>query len=172
MNTLIILSGIAGSGKSTWARKFKIQHPNTVYISRDAIRFSMLREGDAYFSHEKEVKAVFYAMINNNLKKKIADYIIVDATHLNAGSRTYLLSQIQKNLDGWQIMVVCLDTDVEECVRRDMHRTGRAHVTEKIIRNMSDSFEIPTQEEITLNNYNRVEIWQGEKCIILKGDKK
>ena len=44
--------GCPGSGKSTWAKKHL---PDTYYVSRDEVRFSLLQDGEDYFSHEKEV---------------------------------------------------------------------------------------------------------------------
>ena len=39
MNTLLILQGIPGSGKSTWARKFiKDKSKSWIIVNRDAIR--------------------------------------------------------------------------------------------------------------------------------------
>ena len=42
--------GAPGSGKSTFARK---RFPNARYISRDEIRFSVLKPDEDYFSKEK-----------------------------------------------------------------------------------------------------------------------
>ena len=41
MSHIYILSGIPGSGKSTWARKFLKASPDTVVVSRDELRKSM-----------------------------------------------------------------------------------------------------------------------------------
>jgi hypothetical protein len=47
------MCGIPGSGKSTYLKTRFIQPP--VVVSRDEIRFKMVREDEEYFSHEKEV---------------------------------------------------------------------------------------------------------------------
>lgn len=47
MANLILMCGVPGSGKSTWAK----QHlkPSDVYISRDEIRFSLVAENGRIF---------------------------------------------------------------------------------------------------------------------------
>ena len=41
MKTLIILSAMPGSGKSTWAKKYQEEHSHTLIISSDQIRFEL-----------------------------------------------------------------------------------------------------------------------------------
>ena len=53
---LYVLVGCPGSGKSTWAKKHLA---DTYYVSRDEIRFGLLKAGDDYFSHEDEVYEKF-----------------------------------------------------------------------------------------------------------------
>ena len=49
---LFINIGLPGSGKSTFCENHMRHFP---IISRDRIRFSLLKDKDAYFSNEKEV---------------------------------------------------------------------------------------------------------------------
>ena len=62
---LIIMSGAPGCGKSTYARKYCEEHKDTVIVSRDAIRFSLLKDGEHYFSKEIEVLRLFYNKSRN-----------------------------------------------------------------------------------------------------------
>lgn len=55
---LYVMIGIPGSGKSTWAKANKKE--KDIYVSRDEVRFSLLQDGDEYFSKEKEVLKEFY----------------------------------------------------------------------------------------------------------------
>ena len=50
LKTIWILSGAPGSGKSTWVHKNCL--PNSLIISRDQIRFNMLKDSDDYFKYE------------------------------------------------------------------------------------------------------------------------
>ena len=57
MNKLYLMVGIPGSGKSTFIANTK--EVRTLIVSRDAIRFSMVSEGESYFKKEKEVFNTF-----------------------------------------------------------------------------------------------------------------
>ena len=50
MKRIYILMGTPAAGKSTFLKKIK----NGLIVSRDAIRFSLLKEGEDYFAHETE----------------------------------------------------------------------------------------------------------------------
>ena len=45
MKTLIVLSAMPGSGKSTWAKKYQEEHPHTLIISSDKIRYELTGTG-------------------------------------------------------------------------------------------------------------------------------
>ena len=66
MSKLILMCGVPGSGKSTY---LKVHEPwfneSHVIVSRDEIRFSLLQEGEEYFSHEKEVWNIFVNKISS-----------------------------------------------------------------------------------------------------------
>ena len=44
MKKLYLLMGISGSGKSTWARDFQSKFSDSILISRDGARFSLVKE--------------------------------------------------------------------------------------------------------------------------------
>ena len=52
-----LLSGIPGSGKTSWAKK-RIEEHGGIHCSRDEIRFSVLEDDEDYFAHEDEVIAL------------------------------------------------------------------------------------------------------------------
>ena len=61
---LYLMMGCPGSGKSTYLKTRFSQRPLAV-ISRDEIRFSMVKENEEYFSRENEVYAEFIRQIIN-----------------------------------------------------------------------------------------------------------
>ena len=63
------MMGIPGSGKSTFVRKRRDIFDNPIVISRDKIRFSLLEEGDEYFSKEEILKFIK----NDELRKTNID---------------------------------------------------------------------------------------------------
>ena len=94
--TLYISCGLPGAGKSTFLKKTAL--PSEIIVSRDEIRYSLLKEGEPYFQHEIEVAKLFYAKIAENLSK--GKNVYADATHLNNYSRSKLLGQLEPyNLD-------------------------------------------------------------------------
>ena len=144
MSILYILCGPSGSGKSTWAKSdSRMKH--CTYISRDAIRYSLVKEGEDYFSHEKEVFRRFTSEIVKAIK--MGTDVIADATHLNEFSRRKLTQAIDMYTPDYKIIYVVFNTDAETCVARNTAREGRANVPENIIRNMCRDFRAPTKDE-------------------------
>ena len=60
-NTLVLMCGAPGSGKTTIAKKLMCN--NDLYISRDEIRYSMISDEDEYFSKEKGRKIWWFEII-------------------------------------------------------------------------------------------------------------
>ena len=95
MKELYLLMGISGSGKSTWARDFQSKFSDSIVISRDAVRFSLVKENEAYFAKEKKVFKTFAHLACEAIKAEINN-VILDATHLNFSSRQKILNAIKE----------------------------------------------------------------------------
>lgn len=156
MATLFVMCGIPGSGKSTWANAFRQNRMKTVYVSRDVIRLSIITDEEHYFSHEDEVYDKFVDTIKDALSVGIDT--IADATHLSGGARNKLVKALAAKgmtTDKYEIIFVYMDVPVNECIRRDNTREGRAHVTASVIRRMGSQQTIPTTDEFP----NVKEVW-------------
>ena len=137
MCKLLLLCGIPGSGKSTWASRF-INENDAVIASRDSIRFALLQEGEDYFAHEKEVTECFYKTIYELLENGQHDYVIADATHNIPRARTDTLRGIGAHLiEGVEIIPVYFNVPVEVCKLRNSLREGRACVPNAVIERMA-----------------------------------
>ena len=142
---LWLLVGIPGSGKSTWVRE-QLDSECKHWISRDAIRFEVVQEGEEYFSKEKKVFGLFASAVQADIDSDFITDIYVDATHLNEASREKLLGRL-KNLDKVNINAVVFDIPLEVCLERNAQRTGRAYVPETAIHNMYKNLTDPAYDK-------------------------
>lgn len=145
--TLYIMCGAPGSGKTWFAKNKLMKDSNWDYISRDEVRFSIVKNDEEYFSHET---AVF-----NEFVEKIAvalewgnDNIIADATHLNWGSRRKLLQALVAYypIEMLDIIPVVIDAKLEDILERNKLRDGRARVPEETIRRMYRNISDPVKD--------------------------
>ena len=143
MKNLYMMCGVPGSGKSTYVAT---NHPDAIVVSRDAIRFALLKEGDDYFAYEDMVLSIFYSEIQNAIDSDSEQDIIIDATHLTPKARATCLQNI-KNLDKVNLIALSIEVPLAIAIYRNDKRTGRARVPETVIRNMYRSYRIPTVEE-------------------------
>ena len=137
-----LLAGIPGSGKSTWARKMVVERGG-VHCSRDEIRFSLLKDGEDYFSHEDEVFRIWTDKVRQAIMSPDAGDVFIDATHLTEKSRAKVIDSLPTT--NYILITVFFDTPLETCLERNEQRTGRAYVPPQVIRNMYASFEKDTQ---------------------------
>jgi predicted kinase len=144
-NKLYIMIGIPGSGKTTYA-KYGIMNEDTIHISRDEIRFSLLSDTDNYFAKEKQVYKEFIKQINDNLQKGYN--VIADATHLNRKSRNALFHNLHIDRTKVTVIGVYINTPLETCLERNETRKGgRTFVPPHEVHNMYLRTEPPTYNE-------------------------
>ena len=147
--TLWIMCGAPGSGK-TWFAKHKLCNgPGWYYVSRDEVRFSLLKDEDDYFSREDEVFDLFISKIVRGFYEEGVYNIVADATHLSWGSRKKLLNAIKFYMGfRWKeeeinIIPVVIYSDYETIVARNKERDGRACVPEDALRKMFKALSDP-----------------------------
>lgn len=145
-NKLYVICGCPGSGKTTYAKKYLI-NDNTVYVSRDDIRFSLLQDGEEYFSREKEVYKEFIWRIYNAIHNEHKD-VAADATHLNEKSRAKLFSSLPLDFSKIDVIGIYIDTPLEICIKQNDTRKGtKTYVPEGQVRRMFFSIKKPNHEE-------------------------
>lgn len=137
------MSGVMGSGKSTWCQKWIAKHKNAVWISRDNIRFSLLGPDDEYFSKEDEVLKEFRKEIYEAIENPEIDSILLDASHLSdkAIKKTLNLLPVEcwTYPENFWFVNVRLVTPLKTCLERNAKREGRVRVPDKVI---NDAYEI------------------------------
>ena len=134
---IYLTCGPAGSGKTTWIKNRITSHD--IHISRDAIRFSMVKENEEYFSKEKEVFQHFINAIKTAIYNPDIDSVYIDATHLNEINRNKVLDKLPTEL----VDVVCVNfhTSLKQTLAQNNFREGRAKVPEKVIKDMFRAFK-------------------------------
>ena len=122
MAILYVMCGIPGSGKSTWVKNNLT--PFDKHVSRDDIRFSMIKEGEEYFSKEKKVFEQFCTDIIANLNKGY-------------------------NVYADKIYCIEMPTPVSVALERNEGRKdqGLRYVPPSAIKRMYSQYEDPTYEE-------------------------
>lgn len=160
MAILHIVMGCAGAGKST----FVMNHldENSVWISRDSIRFSLVSENEEYFSKERQVFDEFVKAINDALVD--GKNVFADATHLNRISRNKLITSINPKLK-IDMDVIWIKTPVETCIMQNENRKGtRGFIPLNAIRQMNASIEAPSFKE----GFTKIYIVEPNKKIQVK----
>lgn len=142
--TLLLMVGPSGAGKSYWAAQFMKKHPESVWVSRDAIRFAMLKDGEDYFAHEDTVFDTFCKNIQEALNQGDTGYVIADATHNNEKSRNLTLNKLK--LDNVNVIPVVMHADLRTCLEHNNLRTGRARVPRKQIERFVRTHEAPEKD--------------------------
>ena len=142
MANLYLMCGVPGAGKSTFLKNH-IKENNTKVISRDKIRFSIVKSNEEYFSHEDEVLEIFWKQINESLAAGKDTF--VDQTSLTPRARKWLLQHVK----GYTYAnIVWIDEDLETCLERnEMRRGTRAYVPQDVIRRMHNQFIEPSLDE-------------------------
>ena len=142
---LYIFVGAPASGKSYWAEHHMNEH--TKWISRDAIRFSIMKENDDYFQNESKVYKTFIHQIQEALDSGFD--VFADATHINWASRSKLLNAL--HLDNVNVNCIVFKAPLELCEQRNIARPGLACVPAKILRNMYGRTQHPKTDPYKYN---------------------
>lgn len=141
MADLYLMCGVPGAGKSTFLKK--IVDENSVIVSRDEIRFSIVKSDEDYFSHEDEVLNIFWKRINEALAA--GKDVFVDQTSLTIKARKFLLRHVK----GYTYAnIIWINEDENTCLERNEKRKGtRAYVPRSVIRRMYRQFIEPSLSE-------------------------
>ena len=141
---IYLMCGIPGAGKSTYLKTRFTNIP--CIISRDKIRFTLVREDEEYFSHENEVYKEFIEQIKEALKFETE--VFVDATHLNEASRAKTLRSLGKSLKDVEVNIIWVRVPLEVALAQNENRIGtRSYIPKSVIRRMYSQVTPPTKEE-------------------------
>ena len=143
---LYVSVGIPGSGKSYYFLTMNRFGHQVRRISRDDVRFSILKPHEKYFAHEKEVYKEYIRQIQEAIDDDSIEWVCADATHLTKKSRQQLFSHLDLHkIDA--IYIIWADTPIDVAIERNSRRAGIRNVPEQVIRSMFGSLEVPTCDE-------------------------
>jgi len=137
---IILLKGLPGSGKSTWAKEYldKATVP-TKRVNKDDLRV-MLDNGKWSKSNEQFVLFIRNYIITCALNDGCD--VVVDDTNFapKHEEEMYNIAAKYKNVD---VETKFIDTSLGECIERDSKRTGRARVGKAVIMKMWNQYLKP-----------------------------
>ena len=145
MATMILLSAIPGSGKSTWAKNYQRSHPHTYIVASDDVR-RRVSGGVQNFQNEPLVWETFLKELNEHADEKNCT-VIADATNLQNRYRRYYCEMTPK-YD--RHILVLFDIPFEICMKQNKLRPADRIVDDQAMLSLQAEFEIPTKEIIDL----------------------
>ena len=146
MKTLIVLSAMPGSGKSTWAKKYQEEHLHTLIISSDAIRYELTGSMQD-FSKQKEVWELFSLRIHEYANKYDDVTVILDALNdLNVLREKY----VKENPEFNQYELVLFPKTLEEIRFYNKQRNELSVVPDEQLEMLINKWEEPSKEVLEL----------------------
>lgn len=141
MNTLNVMIGVAGSGKSTVANSLKKERNIDVVICPDSIREELCNGNRADQSKNSEVWKLAYKRVEDALIK--GENVIFDATMLNPSKRKQIIDIGKRAKARIEAHVVKKDLDI--ILKQNASRKWK--VPTHIVKNMYNSFAVPNKSE-------------------------
>ena len=155
MKTLIMLSAFPASGKSTWAKWFKENNPNTVILNSDDIRMEVTNGDYQDHSRQKEVWELYEKRIHEYGKQDNINLILDALNDVNEVRMKYLgtTPEFDKKI------LVMFNTDPERAKKLNNQRDEKVRVPNFIIDGLIEKFEEPNEEVINSINEIRYIYW-------------
>lgn len=140
MPKLIIMCGLQGSGKSTFAQKLNQSMPNSVLLSSDEMR-------KRFNINNALVFEILYRQMNAALES--GQDVIFDATNITIKDRTAIYRAIEVDPASIDVEVVVMATPYDECLRRVEVRNKRGDhfVPLDVVEQYRNKFQVPVIDE-------------------------
>ena len=136
---LVMLVGIPGAGKTTYATKYMKENPNTIHLSSDSIRKELW--GDE--SIQGDNSQIFSLMQTRAVEAlNNGQNVIYDATHVTRKDRAYIIELCPKFV---QIEAHIIWAPIKTCIERDAVRERT--VGKAVIDKMLKKFQAPYYDE-------------------------
>ena len=137
--TLILLVGVPGSGKTTYAEKYIEENPNTAHVSSDKIREELWGSEATQGDNNK----VFSLMQSRTIEAlNNGQSVVYDATNVTRKDRLYIITLCPKFA---KIECHIIWAPIETCIERDAARERT--VGKEVIDRMLKRFQAPYYDE-------------------------
>ena len=157
MKKLILMAGVPGTGKSSWAFSYRDSHPNTFIVDTDETRKEIT---GSYKIFTEPLTIAHDAMIrkaNAYLKENEDCTVIIDSTFLDDERRTYFLDR----LEGYDYLehVMIKFHDYSVVYKRNRERPKEKWVPDEVIDAMIARYKDPSDEVAKRFDKITVEYW-------------
>ena len=140
MAVLHITIGMPASGKTTWAKNWVKNHPETILVDSDAIRAELYGDEECQDNPAK----VFRLMEKRAIEALLAGKdVVYCATNISYKNRKNILARVRAK--GFETRAVVFATPIKECKRRNQARARV--VPEFVFDRMQRQFMMPTHWE-------------------------
>jgi predicted kinase len=158
MKTLILMSGIPGSGKSTWCQRYAASHPHTHIIDTDETRKKLT---GSYLVFPEKMETIFDDMIeeaNHVFQSGEADCTVIeDSPFLDDYRRLYYMKRIHGYDKAILFMIKFHDYSI--CYQRNRLRIKEKWVPDHVIDEMIRQYQDPSKEVAALFDEIKIEWW-------------
>lgn len=156
MKTFILLSAVAGSGKSTWAEQYRLTHKNVFIVSSDQLRKEL---GGAYknLEHEAEVWKRFSEDIEKFRDAQDDVTVIADSTNIINKYRIFY----GKSVTGFdKKILVVIKKNLKQTLETNKLRNENRIIPDNVIKSMYENWEEPDEETLSyFDEYIRIDKW-------------
>ena len=183
MKHVLILTGLSGSGKSTFARQFCAEHPNWLRVNRDDLRRSLLPVSlPQYWQTWSDADKNRIENIVNELQKTAileglarGWHVLIDNTNLKLSYINEFRKLLAERFDAVDIQYKLVEMPVDECIQRDKYRDDS--VGEAVIRKQAEQLTTLKKnfkfkaETLTRNPvFQRIQDGNLPRCILVDID--
>ena len=155
MKTLIMLSAIPASGKSTWAQWFKQHNKNVVILNSDDIRMEITNGDYQDHSRQKEVWELYEKRIHEYGKQDDIILILDALNDTNEVRMKYLGTTPEFD----KKVLVLFPSTAERSIKYNGLREVEVRVPDFILDGLIQKFEEPNEEVLETINEIRYVYW-------------
>jgi protein phosphatase len=156
---LVVLVGIAGSGKSTFASE---RFRSTEILSSDRFR-AMVSDDEGDQEATDDAFAILHSVLEKRLRR--GRLCVVDATNLQAKHRAILMKASRSHKR--PALAIVFDTPEDVCVTRADRRKGRP-VSAAVIHEQAKKLAEQTDEQLLAEGFRKVVRIKAEQHVEIR----